>query len=230
MTLRPGASGSRTIVFVRHGQSHANAGGATIGHAEVELTDEGHAQALQLAESAVLPATPSRVLSSPFARARQTAQPYANRTGRELELAPELREFDMVDPEMRPQDAFALIKHYWVIADPDLRLGMQTESFREFYDRVASFQTEVAPTLPDGTVCFGHGFWIAMLAWQRLGFTDIDSEAMGRFKKFQAGLPVPNTSAFGLVEAAPGSWFFRALPSQENDKTKASHRPNGATP
>lgn len=214
MSPAPGTHHGRTIVFVRHGQSHANAGGATIGHAEVELTDEGHAQAQQLAESAVLPATPARVLSSPFARAMQTAQPYASRTGRELELAPALREFDMVDPGTSAEQAYALIKHYWVIADPDLRLGMQTESFREFYDRVASFQTEVAPTLPDGTVCFGHGFWIAMLAWQRLGFTDIDGEAMGRFKKFQAGLPVPNTSAFGLVEAAPGSWFFRALPSR----------------
>ncbi len=212
-SLASGGSASRTIVFVRHGQSQANAGGVTIGHAEVSLTDEGHAQAQRLADSGVLPAEPPRVLSSPFMRAMETARPYAQRTGRDLELVPALREFDMVGPEATPQEAHSMIKNFWLIADPDLNLGGQTETFRDFYERVALFQTEVAPTLPDGTVCFGHGFWIAMLAWQRLGFTDIDTASMERFKKFQGGLPVPNASAFGLVEAAPGAWFFRALPS-----------------
>lgn len=210
----PGSSVSRTIVFVRHGQSEANAGGVTIGHAEVSLTEDGHAQAQRLADSAVLPDEPPRVLSSPFVRAMETAEPYLQRTGRPLELAPALREFDMFGPGRNPANGYQLVKDFWVIADPDLQLGGDgSESFREFYDRVASFQTEIAPTLPHGTVCFGHGFWIAMLAWQRLGFTDIDSDSMVRFKKFQAGLPVPNASAFGLVEAAPGAWFFRAMPS-----------------
>jgi hypothetical protein len=36
---------------------------------------------------------------------------------------------------------------------------------------------------------------------------------MLRFRKFQTGLPVPNTSAFGLVEATAGTWFFKVWPS-----------------
>ena len=60
----------RELCLVRHGQTDANARGLLLGRLDVELDDVGRAQAAALA--AALP-TPDLVISSPLARARQTA-------------------------------------------------------------------------------------------------------------------------------------------------------------
>ena len=45
----PPVPDARTITLARHGQSLANAGGVTMPHADIPLTDEGHEQARRLA-------------------------------------------------------------------------------------------------------------------------------------------------------------------------------------
>ena len=50
-------------------------------------------------------------------------------------------------------------------------MGDQAETFRAFAGRVTSFLADRLPALPDSTVCFGHGIWIGIAAWQLLGFT-----------------------------------------------------------
>lgn len=201
----------RTVFLVRHGQSASNAGGITLPHALIPLTAVGQQQATVLAS--VLPHAPSRLLASPFVRAVDTSQPYAACTGKSVELEPLLQEFDMIDPAViagmdqsprRPvSDAF------WQEADPDKCLGNQAESFRAFAGRVTSFLTDRLPALPDATVCFGHGIWIGMAAWQLLGFTVVNSQAMRGFRRFQTGLPLPNGVVYRLVELTPGTWSVR---------------------
>ncbi|GAA2556505.1 histidine phosphatase family protein [Pseudonocardia hydrocarbonoxydans] len=58
------------LILVRHGQTGANARGLLCGRADLPLTDLGRHQARELA--AALP-RPSRVVSSPLRRARETA-------------------------------------------------------------------------------------------------------------------------------------------------------------
>ena len=58
------------LVLVRHGQTDANARGLLLGRLDVDLDEVGRAQAAALA--AALP-TPDLVVTSPLARARQTA-------------------------------------------------------------------------------------------------------------------------------------------------------------
>ena len=205
----------RTIFLVRHGESASNAGGLTLPHALIPLTSLGRQQATDLAS--VLPLTPSRLLASPFVRAVDTSEPYADRTGKPVELEPLLQEFDMIDPALiagvnqaqrRPvTDAF------WLEADPDKRMGDQAETFRDFAGRVTSFLADRLPTLPDSTVCFGHGIWIGMAAWQLLGFTVVNAQTMRQFRRFQIGLPLPNGVVYRLVELAPGAWALRTFPS-----------------
>ena len=60
----------RVLTLVRHGQSEANARGVMCGRADLPLTDAGRRQARALA--AGLP-RPTRLVSSPLARASQTA-------------------------------------------------------------------------------------------------------------------------------------------------------------
>lgn len=202
----------RSVFLVRHGESSANAGGVTMPHALIPLTALGRQQAIDLVER--LPAAPARVLASPFVRAMDTAKPYAERSEVSIELEPLLQEFDMIDPALiagldqaqrRP-----VADAYWQQADPDKRMGDQAETFREFAGRVSSFLADRLPSLPDGTVCFGHGIWIGMAAWQLLGLSALDGDAMRQFRRFQTGLPLANGVVYRLAELAPGAWVLRA--------------------
>ena len=69
--------------------------------------------------------------------------------------------------------------------------------------------TDRLPLLPDGTVCFGHGIWIGMVAWKLLGFGADTSDDMRRFRRFQTGLPLPNGAVYALEELAPAQWLLR---------------------
>ena len=200
------------VYLVRHGESASNAGGVTMPHALIPLTDLGRQQAIDLA--GLLPGTPGRVLASPFLRAVDTARPYADRVGQVIELEPLLQEFDMIDPAliagMDQGQRRPVAERFWEAADPDQCMGDQAESFRAFAGRVTSFLTDGLLTVPDCTVCFGHGIWMAMAAWQLLGFAAVDSESMRGFRKFQLGFPLPNGVVYRLVELAPRAWSLQA--------------------
>lgn len=197
------------------GKAPPTPGGITVPHALIPLTALGQQQATGLAS--VLPHAPGRILASPFLRAVDTAEPYAHRTGKPVELEPLLQEFDMIDHAliagMNQVQRRPVADAFWLAADPDKRMGDQAETFRSFTGRVTSFLTDRLPTLPDATVCFGHGIWIGMAAWQLLGFTVVDAQAMREFRRFQAGLPLPNGVIYRLVELAPRAWALRTFPS-----------------
>lgn len=61
------------LYVVRHGRTEANASGQLLGRADVPLDAEGRQQAQRLAGR--LP-TPARVISSPLARCRETAEAF----------------------------------------------------------------------------------------------------------------------------------------------------------
>lgn len=205
----------RTVFLVRHGESSSNAGGVTMPHALIPLTALGRQQAIDLVERLpARPVHPVRVFASPFVRAMDTAKPYAERMGVSVELEPLLQEFDMIDPAliagMDQAQRRPIADAFWQLADPDKRMGDQAETFRAFAGRVSSFLADRLPSLPDGTVCFGHGIWIGMAAWQLLGFSALDSDAMRQFRRFQNGMPLANGIVYRLVELAPGAWALRA--------------------
>ena len=181
-------------------------------HALIPLRDLGRQQAIDLA--GLLPGTPGGVLASPFLRAVDTARPYADHVGQVVELEPLLQEFDMIDPAliagMDRVQRRPMAERFWEEADLDQCMGHQAESFRCFAGRVTSFLTDLLPTLPARTVCFGHGIWMAMATWQVLGFNTADSQSMRAFRKFQLGFPLPNGVVYRLVELTPGAWSLQA--------------------
>ncbi len=201
----------RSIYLVRHGESVSNAGGITMPHALIPLTEAGRKQAEAL--SARLPAQPPRILASPFIRALDTAEPYAKRRQVKIEQEPLLQEFDMIDPVliagMDQDQRRPIADAYWKEGDPAKQMGEQAESFAQFASRVSVFMAERLPLLPDGTVCFGHGIWIGMVAWKLLGFGADTCDEMRRFRRFQTGLPLPNGAIYALEELAPAQWVLR---------------------
>lgn len=202
--------GVRCVFFVRHGESQSNAGGITMPHADIPLTDAGRLQAIELANR--LPDRPAKILSSPFLRAVDTAKPYAERTAVEVEHQPLLCEFDMIDPTlisgMNQSQRRPIADKFWHEANPHMQLGKDAETFDAFAGRVKAFTTDSLTSLSDNSVCFGHGIWIGMLAWQLLGFPFNTSDDMRTFRRFQSGLPLPNGVVYVVRELRPGQWVF----------------------
>jgi alpha-ribazole phosphatase len=77
------------LLLVRHGQSEANVSGLLLGRSDSPLTELGYRQAELLGEAlaARLPA-PSRLLTSPLLRARQTAAAIADGLAKKGSAAP----------------------------------------------------------------------------------------------------------------------------------------------
>ena len=199
------------IYFVRHAQSTANAGGVTVAHADIPLSELGRRQAELVAE--LLDVEPKLLLSSTYGRAVETARPFSEKTGCAITLHPLLHEFSALDAKLIDGMVTAqrrpMADAYWSQADPDLRHGPGSETFREFAARVAAFQVELAE-LPEDTVLFGHGIWFGLLYWKLLGFSAEDSAGMATFRRFQRGLPMPNCAVYEVEQAAPGKWSLHA--------------------
>ena len=202
----------RTVHLTRHGQSAANAGGVTMPHASIPLTELGWRQAQALAQ--LLPAQPALILCSAFSRAQDTASPYAARTGLAAQVHPLLHEFDAIDPDllagMTGAERRPIADAFWEAGDAHQRKGPQAETFAEFAGRVRRFLQGDLPGLPDGSVLFGHGQWIGMAAWLLLGFDPLAEGGMRRFRHFQLHLPMPNAATYVLQELAPGQWRLQA--------------------
>lgn len=67
----------KNVRLIRHGESAANAGEASLDHASIPLTAKGVEQAYLVAES--FAQAPTLIVASPFARAQSTAMATAAR-------------------------------------------------------------------------------------------------------------------------------------------------------
>ncbi|PZP32963.1 MAG: histidine phosphatase family protein [Roseateles depolymerans] len=199
----------RRLTLVRHGQSLANAGGVTMKHADIPLTELGWQQAAAVALQ--LPPTPSEVLCSPFLRALDTSRPCCERLAIQARPLAELQEMDAIAHQllagMTGEQRRPIADAYWAEADPARRMGEQAETFQEFAARVRRFRQHHMPALSAEVVAFGHGIWISMLIWQLLGFGSDSSADMQAFRRFQLGLPMANTAIYRFDELPGGRWL-----------------------
>ena len=190
----------KTIHFVRHGESVANAGGITMPNAQIPLTEKGHEQAKRVAE--MLPSNTSLILCSEFLRAQQTAGYFADKVNLAVETEPLLNEFNtlchtLIDG-LTGEQRKPIAEKYWAKADPHVVMGPTAESFFQSSRRVADFHEYVLQELPDQTVIFGHGMWFGMLCWRILGFDYFDSWAMRAFRRYQSSMPMPNCFSYQI--------------------------------
>ena len=95
----------RTLVLLRHGRTAWNHSGRVQGQLEVDLDDEGRAQAARTAP-VVAALSPSLLWSSDLARTRQTAAYVADATGLEATYDARLREFFFGDREGLTHDDY----------------------------------------------------------------------------------------------------------------------------
>ena len=197
----------KTITFVRHGQSTANAGGVTMPNELIPLSALGEKQAQALANALVM--QPSGVWVSNYLRTQQTSQAFCKKVSATPIPHELLHEFSFIDPAqivgLTGDQRWPLVQAYWQAADPHQRLGARAETFAEFAQRVRSFLPTLEQ-LPHNTLVFGHGTWLAMLAWQLMGFSAIDDYGMRAFRAFQQGLPMPNCGVYRFQQTPLGNW------------------------
>jgi len=204
----------KTLTFIRHAESVANAGGITLPHHAIPLSDLGRLQARELA--AALDVTPAAVLVSSFIRTHQTAEPYCERFGVRPKVCTDLNEFSVIDPVLieglNGAQRKPFVKAYW--DDPDLnrRIGANADTFAEFDARILAFMADMGD-LPDSTVIFGHGIWFGLLLWRLLGYSAANASDMHAFRHFQLGFPMPNCAAFTLTHIKGRHWGVQAIGS-----------------
>ena len=203
----------KTLYLIRHAQSAANAGGTSLPDREISLSAKGAQQAAELA--CRLPAN-RRVFVSNMRRTHETAAPYCARHDIRPESLPCLNEFSYLPfAAVQGLDAAArkpLAEAYWQRADPHFRAGGGADTFAEFDGRVSDFLHRVWPALPHGSLLFGHGIWIALLAWRLSGNRAETGADMAAFRAFQSSLHVANASVWRLGGTEVAAESLRCLP------------------
>ena len=202
----------KTLYLIRHAQSEANAGGISKPERDIALSPLGREQAQALV--ARLPRS-NHVYVSELRRTHETAAPYCRAHGITPQVLPQLNEFScLAFDRIRGMDGTArrpLADAYWQRADPLECTGADADSFAAFNQRLSAFLAHY-PQLEDGSLLFGHGIWIGLLAWRLLGFSAETAADMAAFRRFQTGLPMPNTAVWQLQGDSIASLRLRCLP------------------
>jgi broad specificity phosphatase PhoE len=149
-------------IFIRHGQSTANAGDWNQPFAQIELTPLGQHQAEVLATRWDF--TPSLIVVSPFVRTQQTAAPTIARfPDVPVETWP-IQEFTYWDiahwDGSTPEAEVEAVELYWRVADPEHRRG-KSETFGELLGRAeAALKRLEALDVHAPVLLFTHGHFM----------------------------------------------------------------------
>jgi broad specificity phosphatase PhoE len=152
-----GSTGSGRLLLVRHGESEGNRDRTFTQHVDVPLTPTGRAQARAAADRIAPRYAPSRLIASPYARARQTGEIIAAVLGVTVELEPALREQSFGIFAGQPYDALVGDAAYH--DRPRWQWRPQGgESLIDVYERVVPAFERIAAGAGDGDVVIvSHG-------------------------------------------------------------------------
>lgn len=180
---------------MRHGESAANAGEASLDHATIPITLRGIEQAHLVARSIIQP--PALIVASPFSRAQSTAMvTVAAFPNTPFETWP-IHEFTYLEPARCINTTVAQrqgwVEAYWAQADPSFTDGDGAESFLDFMSRARSFLKRLEAHHACDIIAFSHGQFINAVAWliERKPLS-IDGGAMVDWRQYEIANHVPN--------------------------------------
>ncbi len=189
------------VRLIRHGESSANAGEASLDHASIPLTMKGVEQAHLVARS--FNHAPALIVTSPLSRAQTTAMAtVAAFPSTPLETWP-IHEFTYLEPARCANTTVAQrrdwVKTYWAKSDPVFTDGAGAESFLDFIFRVQSFLGQLAKHPAQDIAVFSHGQFINAVAWliDRKPLV-IDGRAMTDWREYEITNHVPNCGGYML--------------------------------
>ena len=199
------------IWLIRHGESESNAGLPTSDTAKIPLTPRGFAQAECVVAAFTRP--PALIVTSPYLRAIQSAQPLIERFPQaRLEEWP-VHEYTYLSLASRHGTTLhqrrPLIDAYWERCDPQYLDGDGAESFVALVARAKLALERIKHLDDDFVAIFSHGLFIRTLLWVQLaGPVEVDVPAMRRFRSFISGFSAPNASILKLYVIGEREVFF----------------------
>lgn len=195
------------VFLIRHGESESNTGLASAGPGSAPLTAAGHQQAEQIARA--LADVPALIVTSPYLRARQTAQPTIRRFPATACRQWPVQEFtyvgDLLGRASTAGEREPYARAYWDQADPHAA-GPGTESFTGLLSRTTDFLNRLSTLESTPVVVFTHGLFMRAVAWSLLtGITTPDQEQMRSFRGFANRYLIPNAGVVELRQAGNGA-------------------------
>ncbi|MDX2231556.1 MAG: histidine phosphatase family protein [Leptolyngbyaceae cyanobacterium bins.349] len=196
-----------SVWLIRHGESESNVGLPTTKPTEfTQLTNRGHQQAQAIA--AVVP-PPDLIVTSPYLRAKQTAQPTIDCFPYCPQAEWQVQEFDYLTPVAKAagwpeggtsqMDVLQLSKAYWQRRDPYYSSGVGAESFAELMQRVAEMLQQLHQLEGKTVLVFSHsGFMRAVLWSSLLRQPEVNSRMMDKFYYFINSIRIPNGAIIKL--------------------------------
>lgn len=183
------------VRLIRHGESAANAGAASLDHASIPLTSKGIEQANLVLKS--FAKAPNLIVASAFSRAQSTAMvTLAAFPGTPFETWP-IHEFTYLEPARCINTTVAQrrdwVNSYWAKADPTFIDGEGAESFLDFISRAQSFLNRLTEHPAHDICVFAHGQFINAVAWLiERNPQEIDGLAMADWREYEIANHVPN--------------------------------------
>lgn len=153
------------LLLLRHGESEGNRDGRFTPHPDIPLTGEGTAQAESAARWIADRYAPRALVSSPYARARQTAAVLAAPLGLVVRVEPDLRERNYGrfagEPYGTPRSGYDPAA-YWIWQPPD------GESLIEVRARAGAALDRLTEAYPvDDVVIVSHGA-VMLALWRHV--------------------------------------------------------------
>lgn len=197
------------VRMIRHGESTANAGAASKDHASIPLTMKGLEQAHVIASG--FHARPDLIISSPFTRAKATADAAIARFPMTATEIWPIQEFTYLAPgrciNTTVADRKAWVDEYWAKADPAYVHGEGAESFVDFIQRVQVFLDRLAGAPGNQVAVFSHGQFMSALAWLLVRQpTCIYSEMMLDWRAYDIENHIENGWGYSITEAPDCTW------------------------
>lgn len=186
------------VRFIRHAESEANVGQATEHPATIKLTPKGIEQAHAIADSFMR--APDLIITSPYKRTHETAQPTLSRFPHVPHEEWPVEEFTYLSPLdtlTTPLDRKPKVDAFWQRQDPLYVDGEGTESFAGFITRVQNVIKRLREAKELSVVVFSHEQFILAILWLFLKNklapgSSLCPDSMKQFKEFLVTFRIPN--------------------------------------
>ncbi len=213
----------KNVWLIRHAESESNAGLATSRPDTIPITEKGAEQALYLADSFTQP--PALIVTSPYTRTQQSAEPTIRRFPTVRRERWEVQEFTYLAPARYRDttiiDRKPFVDAYWSRCDPYYSDGEGAESFADFFQRVQQAIDGLWSCQSEFVAVFGHGLFLRAMIWLMLvGAKPVNASTMSSYRHFLSATVMPNTAIIkvdllaNLQEARIGNITTTHLPPQ----------------
>lgn len=193
----------KQVIFIRHAESIANAGGKTANIESIELSEKGKQQAIDLANTFKI--VPDLVVVSPYIRTQLTANPLIEKLNlTNVEVWEEVKELTYLDrvkyANTNEKERHEGVIEFWERNDPDWRDPNGAESFNDLMLRVEHTLVKLMDVKLkyDNIVIFTHGQFLLALRMY-LKYPDLtEKELMSKFMDEYWSYPILNVQQFTI--------------------------------